>query len=66
MTTALPEDLKQTGHYSMTETAKILEIDQSTLWRWRRDGTIRVSGYNRTNNRPYFNGKEITRAFNGI
>lgn len=64
MTTALPDNLKLDGRYSMTQTAKILGIDPSTLWRWIKGDKIKVSGYSKLNNRPFIKGKEITRAFN--
>lgn len=64
MTASLPDDLKQDGRYTMTKTAEILDIDQATLWRWRKSGRIRVSGYSKLNNRPFIKGKEIRRAFN--
>lgn len=64
MTNALPSDLRLDGRYSMSETAKILEVDPSTLWRWVKSGKIRVSGYRRVNGRPFIKGREITRMFN--
>lgn len=63
MTNALPENLKLDGRYPMSQVATILGIDPATLWRWRRDGKIRISGYFQANGRPFIKGKEIVRAY---
>lgn len=62
MTVELPE-LKPDGRYTAGQTAKILEINPSTLYRWTKSGKIRVSGYFVCNGRPFYKGKEIIRAY---
>ena len=62
MTTKLPQ-LELDGRYTAGQTARILEIDNSTLYRWTKKGKIRVSGYFVCNGRPFYRGKEIIRAY---
>lgn len=64
MTHALPEDLNPEGRYTAAQTAGILGVNISTLWRWAKTGKIAVSGYFKVNGRPYYKGKEIARTFN--
>lgn len=50
------------GRYSTTETAKLLGIGRTTLYKYANAGLIKC-GYRRTNNRPFFEGREILRLW---
>lgn len=61
MTNVLPM-INPAGRYSVTQTANILEIDRSTLYRNTRNGRIRMTAYV-SDNRGYYKGIEIIRFF---
>ena len=50
------------GHYSMTETAELLNKDRRTIYRWRKIGFLKTKKY-RHCNREYVLGREINRLF---
>ena len=52
------------GRYSMSDTARIYQVDYTTLWRWIKAGKIAVSGRSELSGKPYISGSEIIRAFN--
>lgn len=51
------------GRYSVTEAAKVMGVDRSTIRRWIEAGTMRC-GYHRHNKRRFVTGEEIQRFFN--
>lgn len=50
------------GHYSMAETASLLEVDPSTVYRWRRSGYMKTHHY-RHSKLPFIFGREILKIF---
>lgn len=50
------------GHYSMTETARLLGIDRKTVFNWRRWGYLKTKT-SRINKRPYALGREILKVY---
>ena len=64
MTSSLPA-INPDGRYTMCDTARIFQVNNSTLWRWVKAGKIAVAGHFKVNGRPYINGREIIRVFNG-
>ena len=51
------------GRYSVTETAKVMGVDRSTIRRWIECGQMRC-GYRQHNKRRFVTGEEIQRFFN--
>lgn len=51
------------GRYSIKETAQVLDISTSSIYRYIRDGIIPICM--RRNGRPCIEGKEITRFWGG-
>ena len=61
MTTRRPR-VALDGHYSMAETASILDVDRKTIYRWRQLGYLRTRHY-RHNKLPFVLGREIVRLY---
>lgn len=51
------------GHYSITETASLLQVDPSTIHRWVKSGYMKKKSY-RHSKRPFIQGLEIIKIFN--
>lgn len=62
MLTELPS-IAVRGRYSVTETAKVMGVDRSTIRRWIECGKMRC-GYRQCNKRRFVTGEEIQRFFN--
>ena len=50
------------GQYGMTEVAVLLDVDRSTIYRWRKCGYLKTKKH-RHNNRPFVLGRDILRIF---
>ena len=46
----------------MTETARLLEVDRRTIYRWRDSGYLTVK-VQRVNKRPFVLGRQILKIF---
>lgn len=61
MTSKKP-DIHADGRYSTNETAALLGISRKTLGRYTASGLIKCGRW-RTNNRPFYTGREILRLW---
>ena len=61
MTTSRPHVVLD-GHYSLSDAARILEVDRKTIWRWRDCGYMKTKKH-RYNKRPFVLGREILKMF---
>ena len=55
------EPKKPTEYLTRSEVRELLKIDLSTLWRWKRNGTLQAYAIN---NRVYFKRSEIDDVLN--
>lgn len=51
------------GHYSITETASLLQVHPRTIQRWVNSGYMKKKTY-RHSKRPFIQGFEIIKIFN--
>jgi predicted site-specific integrase-resolvase len=58
-----PPDVRPKGRYSISETAKILQISVTTVYRYLKNGVIK--NMIRANGRVAITGSEITRFWGG-
>jgi len=62
MTTTEP-NVSETGRYPIGETAKLLGLNRTTVWRHVELGNIKP-GTRKSNDRKFFTGREIKRFWN--
>lgn len=62
--TNIEPKVESKGRYSHAETCRLLGISRPTLYRYMKAGKIRF-GIRAINNKVYFVGQEITRAWKG-
>jgi len=61
MTTSRP-NIKPTDQFSLSETAVLLGVNRSTVYRWKDSGYLKTRK-RRINKRPFVEGKEILKIF---
>ena len=61
MTTTRP-NIDPNGRYGVTDTAKILKIHRTTVWRWVDKGWLKPM-LRKINNRTFFRGCDIIAAW---
>ena len=55
-------NIRDDARLSLSEAARIMEIDRKTLYKYHKSGKLNVF-YRRLNNRPYVLGKDLLKVW---
>lgn len=62
MTTTEPK-VNTADKYELKETAEAMDVSKATILRWTRNGALQLGGVKKTNNRKFWYGRDIIRAW---